>query len=514
MRALEYLQVFGPVPDAAFLAPLLDDKAAEVRASAALLLGKQPWRKAAAPLTMALADADPMVQRRACESLLRAGIGNRGAVVADSEIPAKLIAVMDGPDRFARYAARETLTRVDRPLWANLIFATGPVSRPRAAFEGTLALIQTAKTPADSDEIFNRLAAFQLSAMNDEQTLAYARLCQLAFLRDARKQDSRDREGFKTALGAWALKRFPSVGSQAAPDAAPNAAPQIARELELLLAYCETPGAIPILLARLAPELPREDQIHAAYGLRAMKRNWTREERDRFVAWFDQAREFRGGASLSGYIEEIWKDALANLPTDEEREAAEQRKTNQLAERAKKAEALTAGAEGVPGPGVGELARMSFEELADSLEFDPTTDVKADADRGRLVFNRAKCASCHVFGDEGKGGGPDLSHVVKRFRRREILEAIMFPSKVVSDQYRAVNIDTMDNDVVSGFIGGETDEAITLVAANGDRLEIAKTNIKDRRPSNVSMMPEGLLDGMSMSDLGDLFLFLERGAGV
>ena len=87
----------------------------------------------------------------------------------------------------------------------------------------------------------------------------------------------------------------------------------------------------------------------------------------------------------------------------------------------------------------------------------------------------------------------------------------MYPSKVISDQYSAVQVE-VDDDVVIGMFADETDETLTLIDATGQRIDIPKGDILDRRPSSVSIMPEGLLDMMSLRDLVDLLTFPERGA--
>jgi hypothetical protein len=39
-------------------------------------------------------------------------------------------------------------------------------------------------------------------------------------------------------------------------------------------------------------------------------------------------------------------------------------------------------------------------------------------------------------------------------------------------------------------------------------IEIAKSLVRDRARSNVSMMPEGLIDGLSQEQIADLLAFL------
>ena len=166
---------------------------------------------------------------------------------------------------------------------------------------------------------------------------------------------------------------------------------------------------------------------------------------------------------------------------------------------------------------------MSFEELSYYLEYDPMGYeqvaeffdglglLRANVERGRMVFYLSKCVNCHVFGTEGRGGGPDLSTVVSRFRRREILESIMFPSRVISDQYTALSVQMLDGVTVTGMLAGENNTTLTLITASGELLNLPKNKIKGRQPSTESLMPEGLLDPMTRRDLVSLMLFLEAG---
>ena len=127
------------------------------------------------------------------------------------------------------------------------------------------------------------------------------------------------------------------------------------------------------------------------------------------------------------------------------------------------------------------------------------------------MFHLSKCVNCHVFGTEGRGGGPDLSTIVSRFRRREILESIMFPSRVISDQYTALNLQMLDGTKITGMLTGEDDMTLTLINASGEVRNLPKNKIKGRQLSTESLMPEGLLDSMTRRDLVSLILFLEAG---
>jgi len=135
-------------------------------------------------------------------------------------------------------------------------------------------------------------------------------------------------------------------------------------------------------------------------------------------------------------------------------------------------------------------------------------DFPVDLDRGRQLFVVA-CGRCHVFGDLGSAFGPDLSTVRARFQESDLLEAILWPSRVVSDQYQAQRIETADGTVLNGIITRETRAALQVrVGAVDTPFVIATADVVDRQPSGTSVMPEGIVEGMAPEDLASLTAFL------
>ncbi len=496
IRALELLQVHGPRPTLEETAALLDSDAPLVRAAAATLLGAYPFTDVQGVLRAALADADPLVARRAAEAFVRSGLEprTRNIEVATSDA---LHALLDHEDRFLRYAAREAIQRIPHGYWFDQSVMSSPEQSPRGFFEALLAMIYSLEHKIEYNFLMGGLGRVARADLDVEAELDFLRTMEIAFIRDP-APDAPGREEARAGLGQALVGRYP------------HADDRVNRQLERLLAYLQPEGALAKMVARLEEERPAEERIHTAYCLRTMDQGWTPELRSRVVAWFDDAREFRGAASMEGYIDAIWSDVLDRFP-DEERAAAEERLEGQRAERARQAAALVTEVEG-DRQGRSDLAQMSFEELAEYLEYDVMAYERYNPEQGERVFHRARCSACHVFGDIGRGGGPDLSTVIKRFRRGEVLESIMFPSRVISDQYQAVDVELEDGALHSGMVVEDTVERLTLINANGDRLDLDKARIRNREPSALSIMPEGLLDTMTLSDLASLIRFLDEGA--
>ncbi len=133
----------------------------------------------------------------------------------------------------------------------------------------------------------------------------------------------------------------------------------------------------------------------------------------------------------------------------------------------------------------------------------------ASADRGKAVLQRARCLDCHKLGSEGQGLGPDLTTVASRFRPGEILESIVEPSMVISDQYKTVAIATTDGKLFTGMPVGEDADNKILLLPDGTKVTVAKLDIEDQKESRVSVMPEGLINTLSYQEIADLLALLE-----
>ena len=130
---------------------------------------------------------------------------------------------------------------------------------------------------------------------------------------------------------------------------------------------------------------------------------------------------------------------------------------------------------------------------------------------GRATFEKV-CATCHRFGPIGTDVGPDLTTINSRFKKKDILESILFPSRIVSDQYQSEEIKT-GTATYNALLLRETATAIQI-RVNTDPSKpvvVNKSAIESRNKSAVSFMTEGLVDKMSQADLSNLMGFILAG---
>ena len=133
-------------------------------------------------------------------------------------------------------------------------------------------------------------------------------------------------------------------------------------------------------------------------------------------------------------------------------------------------------------------------------------------EKGRQAFVDGQCLACHRFGIEGGGVGPDLTAVSARFSRRDVLESILDPSKVVSEQFQNTTVWLKNGNDHTGRLVEETPEKLVLVPNQlqpDQRVEVRKGDISQRAFSKVCPMPGGLADSLSKDDILDLVAFLE-----
>jgi putative heme-binding domain-containing protein len=136
-------------------------------------------------------------------------------------------------------------------------------------------------------------------------------------------------------------------------------------------------------------------------------------------------------------------------------------------------------------------------------------------EHGQRTFAAARCIVCHRYGEDGGATGPDLTQAAGRFQLQDLVEAMVHPSKVVSDQYKASIVQTAEGKVYTGRIVSESPETITVVTDPEDAtkfVEIKRSDIEEILASNESLMPKGLLDQLNESEVLDLLAYtLSRG---
>ncbi|MDF1850014.1 MAG: c-type cytochrome [Verrucomicrobiales bacterium] len=133
---------------------------------------------------------------------------------------------------------------------------------------------------------------------------------------------------------------------------------------------------------------------------------------------------------------------------------------------------------------------------------------QGDPNLGEVHF-KARCASCHQLFGEGQNLGPDLTG----YERQNLefwLPAIVAPSLELREGYINYVATTKDDRIVAGFLHEQNPATVTLRDMAGQHHRLRREDLESLEASKTSLMPPGLLNGLSDEELRDLFAYLQK----
>ncbi|MCB0837914.1 MAG: c-type cytochrome, partial [Bacteroidetes bacterium] len=137
----------------------------------------------------------------------------------------------------------------------------------------------------------------------------------------------------------------------------------------------------------------------------------------------------------------------------------------------------------------------------------PALELAGNNKHGSELF-MTNCSSCHQYGDKGQNVGPVLTEISRK-SRESLLHDILDPNAAVDTRYVNHQVKTQDGKIYLGIISRETDTEITLQSMGGQEVTLGKNQVESLTSQGISMMPEGLEEGMSVQDMADLLAFLQ-----
>ena len=418
-------------------------------------------------------------------------------------------------DRFIRYAARIAVEHQPVSQWqAKALAEKDPVILTQAM----IALARNGNKDA-KDGILNALMGVKYETLSESQQVDFLRAIELTLYRMGKPNAIQN-----TLLISYLEPNYPAAASE------------LNRSLSKILVFIGDPGAVKktvalmdvskddpsyqktatqssdlILrnqqygmdVAKMLANQPPAQQIYLATVLSAAKVGWTPDIREKYFKYFYTFLERKGGNSYTGYINSARKMALANAPKEK-----------------------FALYDSISGS---SLLNGSGNHLADNdiqpkgpgrdwtvNEADSVIQNLSGRDfaEGSAMFKASLCISCHTLGGQGGSVGPDLTQLGTRFSGKDILESIIEPSKVISDQYAATNFLLKDGSTVTGrLIREDNDKYYVSQNPFAPQMlrEILKKDVASHKLSDVSIMLPELINRLNPEELKDLMAYLKSG---
>lgn len=404
-------------------------------------------------------------------------------------------------DRFIRYAARIALENQPFPKWRDRALA---LTSPRAALTGLLAVARQGSA-ADFDSLFTSLTKISFTSLNENDQLTYLRILQVAMARHGESSAAWREKLIAVLDPLYPAKSYP-LNAELVQVLVFLQAPSV---IEKTFKVMDSLGPEPIpdwgylvernagyggTVGQMLKDMPPARAIHFAFVLRNVKTGWTMKQREKYFAFFIEAAKHPGGNSYGKFLMQMRDDALATCSQ------AERIVLEPLAGRS----LLAAPVESTPPKGPGRKWTTAEALAVVSGELG-----KRDHASGRNLFHATSCAKCHRMAGEGGAIGPDLSTAGKKFSPTDMFDAIIDPSKAISDQYGSQQVLTTDGKLLVGRTVEIGDEYyVYTVDADAKPVVLKKSDVEQVQPSKVSQMPVGLIDGLNEDELKDLFAYI------
>ncbi|AWO00574.1 heme-binding protein [Chitinophaga alhagiae] len=418
-------------------------------------------------------------------------------------------------DRFIRYAARTVLENQPVATWQQKALAE---KDPATIIETTIALARRGDK-AIRDSLLQQLQTISYAQLSTAQQIDLLRAFELVLVRMGEPGAAA-----RTSTIAYLDGHYPAASNE------------LNSPLSKLLVHLEAPGAVKktvalletakddttamktamssadlimrnpqygLDIAGMLSKMPPLQQTFYATVLSEAKTGWTPELREQYFRWYYNAFGFKGGHSFLGFINTARKNALKNVSKDQYAHFNTISGDSLLNSNGR----LAQGGAQPKGPG----RRWQLEE---ALKVIDSGLANRDFEQGKAMFNATLCASCHIMKGEGGTAGPDLTQLGTRFSSKDILEAIIEPSKTISDQYGATVFTMKDGSTITGRLVSE-DDGKYVISQNPFspqmHRELLKKDVSGAIASQVSVMLPGLINRLNPEELRDLMAYLRSG---
>ncbi|MFT4735539.1 MAG: putative heme-binding domain-containing protein [Algoriphagus sp.] len=416
------------------------------------------------------------------------------------------------PDRFVRYAARIVLEHQSLADWKiKALEETDAVTLTQAMIAMSRMGDKTLK-----EDIINALASIEMSELSESEQVDVLRAYELVFARMGKTSNIT----ILTSLESQYPSKSYKVNKQLSkllvfldsPEVAGKTMAMIQKGFDTIgLDETATASSDLILrnpqygldIAKMLEKVPPIQETFFAMTLSQAKKGWTSELYDDYFSWYKNAFGYKGGNSYVGFIDKARNIALDNVP-----------KTKREVYN------LLSGAELLSGNG-NNLVMDQYPEgpgrnwdLADAeIHFEEPL-AHRDFEKGKSWYATSTCNVCHSINGEGGNIGPDLTNIGTRFTNNDLLEAILEPSKTISDQYAATEFQLNNGESIIAKIVSQ-DNAVYSVSQNpydpNTLVEIKKSDVKNQQYSKISMMLPGLVNSLNEEELKDLVAFVMSG---
>jgi putative heme-binding domain-containing protein len=130
----------------------------------------------------------------------------------------------------------------------------------------------------------------------------------------------------------------------------------------------------------------------------------------------------------------------------------------------------------------------------------------ANWNNGQTLF-KGLCSLCHTMRGEGGKVGPDLTNLIYR-DYDSVLRDIREPSAAINPEHVGYSIKKKDGSELAAVWIAENATSVTFAQLSGQLIDIPRSDIAEQKQLPISLMPAGLDQALTATQLRDLMSYL------
>lgn len=288
VRALDLMQLLGPVPSVEQLIDLSRSPSEPFRTKVASLLALHRESELAGKrLAEMLSDSSPLVTHAAAEGLMRTDYLCK---------PESLVPLLESTNRNLAFLGGRLLQRQPREVRQAMLMRTG---KTRVVLQAALASIIAEPNRETALKIVPELNTIGDNYTSDQDFVDLLRTYELTLhLGKLKPEDCPN-------LGNWIVKEFPA------------GEPKINQHLIRLATFLKAEQIIEPGLEYLKSSAPQSERVDAALYLPMIPHRWTTPQRTALLRFYESAQQQEGGSSYSLYVMNATRDFAQELTSEE-----------------------------------------------------------------------------------------------------------------------------------------------------------------------------------------------------
>ncbi len=156
------------------------------------------------------------------------------------------------------------------------------------------------------------------------------------------------------------------------------------------------------------------------------------------------------------------------------------------------------------------LGSMESNRVSVIARYREALTLPPDVESGHRIYQKV-CAACHRHGQEGVAIGPDMAAFVSHAPDK-LLANILDPNIDIQPGYQAFLCSLSSGEQLFGVVTQENATSLSLKGKDGVERTILRGEIEAMKGTNVSFMPEGLEETITVQQMADLIAFLKQPA--